>query len=163
MEDYQAFKQIQMKLNIGDRIPAFVLPDQEGKLFFSNDMIGKKHLVIFFYPKDVLTLCGFQKQAFMNLFNYLPSSKFKIIGIMKDGASKPIVYQKNKKKSFTLLTDKNGVVTELFDAGSELFGLLPGRTTFIVDKQGFIRHKFSSSLRLKQHINKTWALQNITS
>lgn len=152
-----------MKLNIGDRIPEFVLPDQEGNLFFSNDLIGKKHLVIFFYPKVFLPGCGFHKQAFINLLKYLPSSKFKIIGITKDGASKPILYQKNKKNSFTLLTDKSGVVTELFDAGSELFGLLPGRTTFIVDKQGFIRHKFSSSLRLKQHINKTLPLQNITS
>ncbi len=149
-----------MKLNIGDRIPDFVLPDQEGNLFFSNDRIEKKYLVLFFFPNDFLPGCGFHKQSFIELLNYLPTSKFKIIGINRNVSNRPIQYSKNKKNSFTLLTDKDGVVTDLFDARFELFGLLPGRNTFIVDKQGFIRYKFSSPLRLKQHINKTLFIQN---
>jgi len=44
-------------------------------------------------------------------------------------------------------------VRELYGAKSS-FGLVPGRVTFVVDKQGVVRHVFSSQLRPKQHITE---------
>ena len=53
---------------------------------------------------------------------------------------------------FTLLSDQGGQVRKLYGVPAVL-GLLPGRVTYVIDRQGTVRHVFSSMTNIGQHVS----------
>ena len=57
-----------MKLNVGDQIPSFSLTDHQGNIFKSNQVVGKKVLVIYFYPKNFTPGCTKEACSFRDSY-----------------------------------------------------------------------------------------------
>jgi peroxiredoxin Q/BCP len=55
-----------------------------------------------------------------------------------------------------LLSDRGGAIRKLFNVPSSL-GLIPGRVTYVIDKQGVIRHVFTSQLNMERHVAEALA------
>jgi thioredoxin-dependent peroxiredoxin len=54
-------------------------------------------------------------------------------------------------------------VRMLFGVPSNLFGLVDGRVTYVVNKQGIVVHVFNSQLHAGKHINESIkALKNLS-
>jgi peroxiredoxin Q/BCP len=53
----------------------------------------------------------------------------------------------------TLLSDPGGKVAKRYGVGAML-GILPGRVNFVIDREGIVRHTFSSQLRFTQHVQE---------
>ena len=141
-------------LNIGQKIPSFTLPDQNGKLVSTEQFLNKKNLVIYFYPKDYTPGCTAEACTFRDQYEVFKEYGAEVIGISTDGSKRHHSFAASYQLPFILLSDRDQKVEKMFGVPRSLFGLLAGRVTFIADKKGIIRHVFRSQRQAKQHVEE---------
>lgn len=142
-----------MGLKVGDTIPNFKAKDANGNDFDSQNMVGHKPLVIYFYPKDNTPGCTAEACSFRDQYEDFTALGAEVIGISSDSVSSHQQFSKQFKLPFILLSDNDKKIRNLFGVPSGLFGLLPGRVTYVTDKNGVIQMIFDSMLAAK-HIPK---------
>ncbi len=142
-----------MKLKVGDTIPHFTAKDANGTDFDSQNMVGQKPLVIYFYPKDNTPGCTVQACSFRDQYEDFKDVGAEVIGISSDSVTSHQNFAKQYKLPFILLSDNDKEIRKLFDVPVGMFGLLPGRVTYVIDKNGIVQLIFDSMLAAK-HIPK---------
>ncbi|WP_348822851.1 peroxiredoxin [Flavobacterium aestuarii] len=142
-----------MELKAGDKIPVFTAKDTNGNDFDSNEVIGKKALVIYFYPKDNTPGCTAQACSFRDQYEDFKDLGAEVIGISSDSVISHQKFSQQYKLPFILLSDSDKKIRTLFGVPSNLFGLMPGRVTYVADKTGTIIMVFDS-MKAKNHIPK---------
>lgn len=142
-----------MSVQIGDKTPDFELADQTGNRVRLYDLIGKQNIVLFFYPKDNSPGCTREACAFRDSYEVFQEQGTEVIGISSDNEDSHKKFSEKHKLPYTLLSDKEGKVRKLFGVPKTM-GFLPGRVTYIIDKQGIVRHIFNSQLNFKGHIEE---------
>ncbi len=142
-----------MTLEVGDKIPNFLAKDSYGNDFESNSIIGKKPVVLYFYPKDNTPGCTAQACSFRDQYEDFKDLGADVIGISSDSESSHQKFTKQYNLPFMLLSDSDKKLRNLFGVKTNLFGLLPGRVTYVIDKNGIIRLIFDS-LVSTNHIPK---------
>jgi peroxiredoxin Q/BCP len=145
-------------MNIGDFCPYFELPDQYGNLFSSSDWIGKKKLVIFFYPKDETPGCTKEACSFRDRHEEFLKYDCQVIGISSDSIESHKQFATRHNFNYILLADTNKEVRRLFSVPASLFGLIPGRVTYIIDLEGKIRGIHNSQMNPVSHIEEALEL-----
>jgi peroxiredoxin Q/BCP len=142
-----------MELKVGDKAPNFVSIDTNGTPFDSRNCIGKKPVVLYFYPKDNTPGCTAQACSFRDQYEDFIDLGAEVIGVSSDSVAAHQKFTKQYKLPFILLSDSNKKIRNLFGVPSGMFGLLPGRVTYVIDKEGIIVMVFDSMLATK-HISK---------
>jgi thioredoxin-dependent peroxiredoxin len=143
------------ELGVGDTIPAFSLPDQDGKIFNSADHIGKNSLVIFFYPKDESMVCTKEACSFRDRYGDLTRAGAIVIGINGGSIDSHKKFQTNDKLPYPLLSDSANKVLNAFGIPKQFF--MTGRKTFVVDKTGRIVFTYNSSFKGSRHAEEALA------
>jgi thioredoxin-dependent peroxiredoxin len=143
-----------MKLKVGSKIPQFVLPDQDGNNININDLTGKSNLVIYFYPKDDTPGCTAEACSFRDQFVDFKETGAEVIGISSDSVASHKKFAEKHNLPFRLLSDVNKQVRKAFGVPGDMLGLLPGRVTYVVDKQGIVRHIFNSQFNAAKHVEE---------
>lgn len=143
-----------MGLKVGDKIPKFTAKDTNGNDFDSQDVIGIKPLIIYFYPKDNTPGCTAQACSFRDQYEDFKNLGSEVIGISSDSVASHKKFTKQFQLPFILLSDQDKKIRRLFGVPSGLFGILPGRVTYVADKTGTIIMIFDSSRMATQHIPK---------
>ena len=138
-----------MNLKIGDKAPSFTAVDADGTPFDSNDIIGKKPVVIYFYPKDNTPGCTAQACGFRDAYEDFIDFGAEVIGVSSDTVSSHKKFTKQFKLPFILLSDSDKKIRKLFGVPNQLFGLLPGRVTYIINKEGTVKMIFDSVMATK--------------
>ncbi len=141
-----------MAIQKGDKCPSFTLPNQNGEAVAIDTLIGKKHLVIYFYPKDETAGCTQQACSFRDAYQDLKDMGAEVIGISSDSIDSHNAFAKNHNLPFILLADKQKKVRKLFGVPTNLLGIIPGRVTYIVDKEGIVQGVFNSQIKVNQHV-----------
>ncbi len=141
------------KIEQGDKIPEFEIPDQTGETFRSESLKGKK-CVIFFYPKDETPGCTKEACAFRDAYEDFQKADAEVIGISSDGIKTHQSFISNHNLPFTLLSDEDKSVRKMFGVPSNLLGLIPGRVTYVVNSEGIVEYIFNSQLNTQGHIDK---------
>lgn len=142
------------KLTTGSKIPHFELPDQQGNIFNINDVLGKKNLVIYFYPKDDTPGCTREACTFRDEFAAFEDADAVVIGISGQSVESHRNFARKYNLNFTLLSDVGNKVREMFGVPAGFFGLLPGRVTYVVDKTGTVVFTFNSQFQIDKHIQQ---------
>ena len=142
-------------LKKGDAIPEVELADQQGQPVSLHSFKGKSALVIYFYPKDNTTVCTAQACGFRDHYEDFVKLGATVIGISKDSVNSHKNVSEKRKLPFSLLSDPKGKTLKAFGVPTYLFGLMPGRVTFIVDKQGIIQHTFRADFKADVHIQES--------
>lgn len=142
-----------MGLAIGDAAPHFTLNDQDSNVFNSKDHIGKKPLVLFFYPKDYTPGCTKEACSFRDSYEEFTERGAEVIGISADSESSHRKFASTYKLPFILLADTRNKVRKLFKVEKALFNLLPGRETYVINKEGKVIMVFNS-MSASQHITR---------
>ncbi len=134
-------------LQIGQPAPQFTLPDADMELFESTSLIGKQHVVLFFYPKDGTPYCTIEAIDFSDHesdFNRLGCA---VIGISRDDCLAHADFRDKHGLSIRLLSDEDSEVSHKYGVmhyrehdGHKKLCLI--RSTFIIDKKGVVRHAF---------------------
>jgi len=141
-----------MTLKIGDKVPSFVAVDANSTSFNSKDIIGKKPVVIYFYPKDNTPGCTMQACGFRDSYEDFIVLGAEVIGVSSDTVNSHKKFTSQYKLPFILLSDFDKKIRKLFGVPDKLFGLLPGRVTYIINKAGIITLIFDSVMATK-HIS----------
>jgi peroxiredoxin Q/BCP len=139
-------------LDVGDKAPDFTLQDQNGREFRLWDMVGKKAIVIYFYPKDFTPGCTEEAYAFRDKYEVFRDAGAEVIGISSDSVESHRKFAKELKLPYILLSDVGGKIRQLY--GDTSLGGIPGRVTFVIDKNGTIRLVFFSQLQPTKHIQE---------
>ena len=142
-----------MALKIGDKVPNFKLKDGNGNEFESDSVLGKKPVVLYFYPKDDTAGCTAQACSFRDSYQDFQDLGAEVIGISSDSEESHKKFAKSYKLPFILLSDTNKKVRTLFGVPTSMFGLLPGRVTYVIDENGIVRLLFDSMMP-NNHMNK---------
>lgn len=141
------------RIGVGDAVPDFALPDQTGALMNLRDVLSKSNVVLFFYPKDDSPGCTAEACAFRDQFEVFKEAGAEVMGISSDSVESHCNFAAKHRLPFTLLSDEGGAVRKLFGVPSSL-GVFDGRVTYVIDKEGMVRHMFSSQLNINAHINE---------
>lgn len=142
-----------MGLKPGTRVPEFTLPDQDGVLFSSTEVVGKKPLVLFFYPKDHTPGCTRQVCSFRDRYEDFTDLGATVVGISSDTETSHRRFASTYRLPFRLLADKDQQVRALFKVKGNLFNLIPGRETYVIDASGIIQMVFNS-MNANRHMEK---------
>lgn len=143
-------------LTTGDAMPDSTLVGADGPTQL-RARIGKP-LVVYFYPKDETYGCTKEACSFRDQYEDFVAAGADVIGISADDAASHDKFREKHRLQFTLLSDPGGKVANAWGVKKTL-GILPGRVTFVFDKQGVLRHRFDSQLKFNQHVDE--ALQAI--
>jgi len=142
------------KISVGSQLPAFSLPDQNGKTFDLQSVLGKKKLVIYFYPKDDSPGCTREACYFRDQYEAFTEAGAMVIGISSQSVESHKQFAEKYRLSYLLLSHEHKKVRRLFGVPSDLFGLLPGRVTYVADSSGKVVYVFNSQLNVKKHVDE---------
>jgi peroxiredoxin Q/BCP len=144
-------------LAAGARAPELALEDQNRKRVALADFRGRKNVVLYFYPKDDTPGCTRESCAFRDQFEDFRDAGAEVIGVSSDSPESHARFAEKHGLPFTLLSDPGGKARAAFGVPATL-GLLPGRVTYVIDKEGVIRHAFNSQLNPTQHVAEALAV-----
>ena len=142
----------------GDKIPDFSAKDNKGNDFHSASIVGQKPVIFYFYPKDNTPGCTAQACSFRDQYKVIKDLGAEVIGISSDSIASHEKFVQQYQLPFILLSDNDKKIRKLFGVKPDLLGLIPGRVTYIADKNGIIQFIFDS-MNAKDHIPK--ALETI--
>lgn len=137
-------------LQPGMPAPDFELPDAEGKPVRLSQYRGQSAVVVYFYPKDDTSICTKEACTFRDDFAKFRSAGAVILGISDDSSPSHAAFAAKYSLPFPLLSDKGGQVRKLFGVKRAL-GVLPGRVTFVIDREGVVRHVYSALFESARH------------
>ena len=141
------------KLQIGDQLPHFILNDENYQPINIASIKGK-YLVLYFYPKDETPGCIKEAISFRDSFQDLIDSGAVVYGVSNDKPSSHAMFKAKYRLPFSLLSDTGGELRKLLGVPSDLFGLIPGRVTYIFNPEGQLVEVYKSQLSPENHVKK---------
>jgi thioredoxin-dependent peroxiredoxin len=141
----------------GTHAPNIELEIRDGKLRLS-DYLGKKTVVLYFYPKDETLGCTVEACSFRDAYEDFTALGAEVIGVSGDSLDSHDSFAKHHRLPFLLATDPHGSAARAFGVTSSFFGLVKGRVTFIIDKTGVVRDAFDSQIRARTHVERALRL-----
>ena len=139
-------------IGVGDKAPDFTLPSQSGEQVRLGDRIGERVVVLYFYPKDNTPGCTAEACAFRDSHEVFTDAGAEVIGISSDPVDKHEAFAGRYNLPFTLLSDRGGQVRKAYGVAPVL-GMIPGRVTYVIDRDGVVQHIFSSMTNIGQHVS----------
>ena len=142
-----------MAVKLGDTAPDFTLTSQTGTSVSLKNFRGKKNVIVYFYPKDDTPGCTAEACAFRDSYEVFKDAGAEVIGISDDSQQSHEKFATKYQLPFTLLSDMGNKVRQLYGVPPTLW-IMPGRVTYVIDKQGVVKHIFDSMLDFKAHISE---------
>jgi peroxiredoxin Q/BCP len=105
---------VELKVKVGDPAPAFESVDESGKAFKSGDVVGKKIVVLYFYPADFTGGCTKQACGFRDDSKALTGMGAVVLGVSGDSVANHKLFKDDFKLNFGLLADEKGDVAKAF-------------------------------------------------
>ena len=135
------------KLAEGKKAPGFNLPSTTGAPISINDFIGKKNIVLYFYPKDDTPGCTKEACSFQSEIKKLEKFEAVVLGVSAYSVESHKKFQKKYNLAFPLLSDEGKEMIKTYDVwkeksmyGKKYMGI--ERTTVVIDKKGVVRKVF---------------------
>jgi len=141
-------------VKIGDIVPRFSLPDQDGRVLDIGEYLGRKKLVIFFYPQDGSLNCTREACYFRDLTEVFDEAGAVVIGISGQSVESHKNFAEKNRLTYTLLSDSKNEVRKLFGVPSKAFGFIPGRVTYVTDREGRVVFIFDSQTDTQRHADE---------
>ncbi|XVE97849.1 hypothetical protein REPUB_Repub03eG0054300 [Reevesia pubescens] len=148
---------ISAKVNKGSEPPSFTLKNQDGKNVSLSKFKGKP-VVVYFYPADETPGCTKQACAFRDSYEKFKKAGAEVVGISGDDSSSHKAFAQKYRLPFTLLSDEGNKVRKEWGVPADLFGALPGRQTYVLDKKGVVQLIYNNQFQPEKHIDETLKL-----
>lgn len=139
--------------DVGQIAPNFSLLDQNRQQVTLADYRGQ-NVVLFFYPKDHSPVCTAEACAFRDSYEAFCEAGAVVIGISADSPETHQSFVKRNRLPYALLSDSDSSVHQLYGAKT-MFGLMNNRVTFVIDREGIIRHRYADMMNGAIHITET--------
>jgi thioredoxin-dependent peroxiredoxin len=147
-----------IELKVGDVVPKFSLHDDKDATWSLSDHVGKKWVLVYFYPGDFTPGCTVQANAFRDAMNKLKEQGVEVVGVSGDSITTHRLFKSAQKLNFTLLADEDGAIARKFGVpvgpGGKMKAnnadgnmveinrtVTAARWTFVVAKDGTVAYK----------------------
>jgi thioredoxin-dependent peroxiredoxin len=128
---------------VGDAAPAFRGVDQNGQTVKSSDLIGKKIVLLYFYPKDFTGGCTKEACGFRDRMADLQKDNVELVGVSFDTSDSHKSFAAKYGLGFTLLADTDGKISDAY--GTRMSGKdMSNRISFLIGLDGKIVHETNS-------------------
>ena len=128
--------------NIGDMAPDFEGSTSNGTIVRLKDYLGKKNVVLYFYPKDDTRGCTIEACSFRDKLNSLRALWTEVVGVSVDSLESHRQFAEKHNLNFPLVSDHDKRISQIYGALSD-DGSQAERMTFIIDRQGRIAKVFT--------------------
>ena len=118
-----------------------------------SEFFGKKNVVLYFYPKDETAGCTKEACTFRDNYEELTKLGAEVLGVSGQSVESHKSFATHYGLPFILLSDKDNKIRELYGVPSTM-GIIPGRVTYIMDKNGIVRHIFNSQTQAPRHVEE---------
>lgn len=142
-------------LPVGARVPDFTLPDATGRSVSLTELLARGPVVLYFYPADETMGCTVEACAFRDANQAFVERDAQIVGVSRDSPDSHARFAAHHRLPFLLLSDESGEVHDRLGIGKVL--AIGDRVTFVIDRAGFVRHRFTSKLRWRAHVTTALA------
>src|SRR5256885_4521165 len=129
------------KVSVGDLAPDFTLPDQTGAPVRLHDLVGRKNVVLYFYPKDETPGCTIEARAFRDSYEQFSAKDAQVVGVSSDSVRSHRRFAERLHLPFLLLSDSHGAVRRHVGVEKTL-GPLPGPGPYPVYPSSVVRHLY---------------------
>ncbi len=146
----------QESARVGDKVPLFSAVSDDNQIWSLQDYLGKKNVVLYFYPAAMTGGCTKQACSYRDHLGELHGLDALVVGISGDDVASLQVFRKAQNLNFPLLSDHDGAVARLFgvpvSAGGKITrtvdnidvvlnrGVTTQRWTFIIGKDGRVKY-----------------------
>jgi peroxiredoxin len=133
-----------MPLKVGDKAPAFTLPDTEKKQRSLSEFLGKK-TVLAFYPGAFTGVCTKEMCTFRDAMAMMGTVNAQVVGISVDSPFANKAFAEQNRITYPLLSDFKREVATQYTGIQKDFAMIPGyetakRSVFVLDPQGVVRY-----------------------
>lgn len=139
-------------VRVGEPAPEFTLPDHAGRPVSLRQFRGQT-VVLYFYPRDHTTICTAQACDFRDRFEMFRHANAVILGVSQDAVATHEAFAQQHALPFPLLSDVDGEIRARYGV-PRVLGLLPGRVTYVIDRDGVVRHIIKSMFFPGRHIRE---------
>jgi peroxiredoxin Q/BCP len=146
-----------MSLGVGDRAPAFTRVGHDGTTIEVGGARLPAVLVLYFYPKDETPGCIVEACGFRDQYARFVEAGAMVVGVSHDSPRDHTEFAARHALPFSLISDADGSLRTAYGVRRQL-GVVPGRTTFVIDRDGVIRMVFSSLVRARRHVADALAM-----
>jgi thioredoxin-dependent peroxiredoxin len=122
-------KKVELKVKVGDTAPEFESVDENGKTVKSTSVVGKKIVVLYFYPADFTGGCTAQACGFRDDIEKLKGKNIAVFGVSGDSVANHKLFKDDFKLPFTLLADEKGELAKTFGVPVNAGGKAKGKTS----------------------------------
>jgi peroxiredoxin Q/BCP len=133
---------METKLKEGDMAPDFAGTTTNGKLIRLKDFLGKKNVVLYFYPKDDTKFCTIEACSFRDKLESLRALWTEVLGVSVDTVESHKLFSEKHRLNFPLISDHDKRISEAYGVLSE-DGSRAERTTYVIDREGKIAKIFA--------------------
>lgn len=140
-------------IGVGDEAPEFEAPLGNGKTFRLKDYRGRRHLVLYFFPKDFTPGCTKEACSFRDRRAEIAGLDAEVVGVSYDTVDSHAKFAEKYDLPYPLVSDADGRIAAKYGV-ARLGGWLPTkRVTFVIDKAGVVRHVIRAELNIDLHID----------
>ncbi len=143
-----------MAIKVGDEAPDFNFTHKDGSPGSLKSLLQKKTVVLYFYPKDDTPGCTAQACSFRDSYESFTEAGAEVLGVSSDESSAHDSFASKHRLPFTLVSDGDGSLRKRYGVPRSFLGLLPGRVTYVIDREGIVQHVFNSQLQATRHITE---------
>jgi peroxiredoxin Q/BCP len=147
-----------MTIKVGDEAPDFNFTHKNGSPASLKSLRQQKAVVLYFYPKDETPGCTAQACSFRDAYEDFIKAGAEVIGVSSDETSSHESFAARHRLPFTLISDADGSLRKRYGVPRSFLGLMPGRVTYVIDRQGVVQHVFNSQLQATKHITEAMSV-----
>ncbi len=140
-------------IGVGATAPDFTKTTQNGEAITLSQFRGDKAVVLYFYPKDETPGCTAEACTFRDNFEDFVDAGAVVIGVSQDSEESHRKFAERHRLPFLLVSDADKALQKAYGVPKTM-GLLPGRVTYVIDRDGVVQHVFSSQLNAKKHVRE---------
>src|SRR5258708_15607674 len=107
---------------VGERAPDFTLPNADGEAVRLGELLARKVVVLYFYPKDETAGCTVEACAFRDAYEDFTAAGAEVVGVSRDDFASHTRFAAHHKLPFTLLSDAGGTLPALYGRQSHPWG-----------------------------------------
>ena len=139
----------------GQKVPHVVFEDQNKASKDIYDLFMNEFTILFFYPKNNTPGCTKEVCAIRDNYSDFNNYSVSLFGVSADSYSSHASFISKHQLPFPLISDREGKLRKAFQVKTELFGLLPGRVTYILNKEGVVQKIIESQFNPQKHITES--------
>ena len=140
------------RLKVGDTAPDFEGQTSKDTRVRLRDYLGKRNVVLYFYPKDDTTGCTTEACSFRDKLQSIAALWTEVVGVSVDTVESHKKFAQKNSLNFPLISDHDKQISKTYGVLSE-DGSRAERMTFIIDKEGKIA-KIFTNVDITRHVHE---------